>query len=108
MNALEEMFALQCEQAGLPEPVREFMAIPGRRYRWDFAWPDQDKRVLVEINGGTYAHMGHSTGSGIARDYSKSNCAQLRGWRTLVFDRRMVESGEAVTFVGKALGLIAD
>ncbi len=106
MNALEEMFALQCEQAGFPAPLREYAAVPGRRFRWDFAWTDA--RVLVEINGGTYAHMGHSTGTGIARDYEKSNCAQLRGWRTLVFDRRMVESGEAVTFVGKALGLIAD
>ena len=106
MSALEELFALQCEQAGLPTPVREYSAIPGRRYRWDFAWVDA--RVLVEINGGTYARMGHSTGAGISRDYAKSNCAQLRGWRTLIFDRRMVESGEAVEFIGQALGLIAD
>lgn len=103
MNALEEMFALQCEQAGLPTPVREYSAIPGRRYRWDFAWPD--KRVLVEINGGTYAHMGHSTGSGIARDYEKSNLAMLAGWRTFVFDRRMVEAGTALDVTAKALGI---
>jgi len=106
MSALEELFALQCEQAGLPTPEREYAAVPGRRYRWDFAWADA--RVLVEINGGTYARMGHSTGAGISRDYAKSNCAQLRGWRTLIFDRRMVESGEAVEFIGQALGLIAD
>ncbi len=103
MNALEEMFALQCEQAGLPTPVREYSAIPGRRYRWDFAWPD--KRVLVEINGGTYAHMGHSTGPGIARDYEKSNLAMLAGWRTFVFDRRMVEAGTALDVTAKALGI---
>ena len=103
MSDLEELFALQVKLAGLPEPVREFMAIPGRRYRWDFAWPDQDKRVLVEINGGTYAHMGHSTGSGIARDYEKSNLAMLAGWRTFVFDRRMVEGGAALAVVSKAL-----
>lgn len=105
-NPLEELFALQVRLAELPSPVREYAAIPGRRYRWDFAWPEQ--RVLVEINGGTYAHMGHSTGIGIARDYEKNNLAVLAGWRTFAFDRRMVESGEAVTFVGKALGLIAD
>ena len=104
-NPLEDLFALQVKLAGLPEPVREFMAIPGRRYRWDFAWPDQDKRVLVEINGGTYAHMGHSTGSGIARDYEKSNLAMLAGWRTFVFDRRMVEAGAALDITAKALGI---
>jgi len=103
MNALEEMFALQCEQAGFPAPLREYAAVPGRRFRWDFAWPD--KRVLVEINGGTYAHMGHSTGSGIARDYEKSNLAMLAGWRTFVFDRRMVEAGTALDVTAKALGI---
>ena len=103
MNALEELFALQVKLAGLPEPVREFMAIPGRRYRWDFAWPDQDKRVLVEINGGTYARMGHSTGTGIARDYEKSNLAVLAGWKVFAFDRRMVEGGAALAVVSKAL-----
>jgi len=101
MNALEEMFALQCEQAGLPTPVREYSAIPGRRYRWDFAWPEA--RVLVEINGGTYAHMGHSTGTGIARDYEKSNLAVLAGWKVFAFDRRMVEGGAALAVVSKAL-----
>ena len=103
MNALEEMFALQCEQAGLPTPLREYAAVPGRRFRWDFAWTDA--RVLVEINGGTYAHMGHSTGSGIARDYEKSNLAMLAGWRTFVFDRRMVEAGTALDVTAKALGI---
>ena len=102
-SALENLFAMQLDAAGLGGYVREFMAIPGRRYRWDFAWPDQDKRVLVEINGGTYAHMGHSTGPGIARDYEKSNLAMLAGWRTFVFDRRMVEGGAALAVVSKAL-----
>ena len=103
MSALEELFALQCEQAGLPTPEREYAAVPGRRYRWDFAWADA--RVLVEINGGTYAHMGHSTGTGIARDYEKSNLAMLAGWRTFVFDRRMVEAGTALDVTAKALGI---
>ncbi len=103
MNALEEMFALQCEQAGFPAPLREYAAVPGRRFRWDFAWTDA--RVLVEINGGTYARMGHSTGTGIARDYEKSNLAVLAGWKVFAFDRRMVEGGTALDVTAKALGI---
>jgi very-short-patch-repair endonuclease len=103
MNALEEMFALQCEQAGFPAPLREYAAVPGRRFRWDFAWTDA--RVLVEINGGTYARMGHSTGTGIARDYEKSNLAVLAGWKVFAFDRRMVEAGTALDVTAKALGI---
>ena len=64
-----------------------------------------DKRVLVELNGGTYAHMGHSTGTGIARDYEKSNLAVLAGWKAFAFDRRMVEAGTALDVTAKALGI---
>ena len=102
-NPLEDLFALQCEQAGFPAPLREYAAVPGRRFRWDFAWTDA--RVLVEINGGTYARMGHSTGTGIARDYEKSNLAVLAGWKVFAFDRRMVEAGTALDVTAKALGI---
>jgi len=64
-----------------------------------------DQRVLVEINGGTYARMGHSTGTGIARDYEKSNLAVLAGWKVFAFDRRMVEGGTALDVTAKALGI---
>ena len=102
-SELENAFAMQLDAVGLDGYVREYQAIPGRRYRWDFAWPD--KRVLVEINGGTYAHMGHSTGPGIARDYEKSNLAVLAGWKVFAFDRRMVEAGTALDVTAKALGI---
>ena len=107
-NPLEELFALQVKLAGLPEPVRQYPAgkvdaSTTRKFRYDFAWPEA--HILVEINGGTYAHMGHSTGSGIARDYEKSNLAMLAGWRTFVFDRRMVEAGTALDVTAKALGI---
>jgi very-short-patch-repair endonuclease len=65
---------------------REFNALPGRRFRWDFALPE--RRVLIEIQGGTYARTrtGHSTGAGLHRDYIKNNQAVINGWRVLYFD----------------------
>ena len=86
-SQLEAELALQIRALGLPEPIREYRAIKGRKFRFDFAWLEQ--RLLVEVNGGTYTKGAHSTGRGIARDYEKANLAVLQGWRALSFDGTM-------------------
>jgi very-short-patch-repair endonuclease len=95
-SALEDTFAFQLDAAGLTGYVREYQAIPGRKFRFDFCF--REARLLIEINGGTYSKGAHSTGTGIARDYEKNNLAQIGGWRVLSFDTKMVKSGEAVDF----------
>ena len=100
-SQLEAELALQIRALGLPEPIREYQAIKGRKFRFDFAWLEQ--RLLVEVNGGTYTKGAHSTGQGIARDYEKANLAVLQGWRVLTFDGKSVKSGEAVEVIRQAL-----
>ena len=101
-SALENLFAMQLDSAGLTGYVREYQAIPGRRFRFDFAW--RKERLLVEINGGTYSKGAHSTGTGINRDYEKGNLAVLNGWRVLSFDTKQVKSGAALEVVEKLIG----
>ena len=93
-SALENLFAFQLDSAGLTGYVREYQAIPGRKFRFDFAFVDE--RLLVEINGGTYNGGAHGRGVGINRDYEKGNLAVQHGYRLLQFDTKMVKSGEAV------------
>jgi very-short-patch-repair endonuclease len=100
-SALENLFAMQLDSAGLTGYVREYQAIPGRRFRFDFAW--RKERLLVEINGGTYSKGAHSTGTGINRDYEKGNLAVINGWRVLSFDTKMVKSGAALEVVEQIL-----
>ncbi len=102
-SALEAELALQIRALGLPEPIREYQAIKGRKFRFDFAWVAPEHRLLVEVNGGTYTKGAHSTGVGIARDYEKANLAVLQGWRVLTFDGKAVKSGEAVEVIRQAL-----
>ena len=100
-SSLEAELAMQIKALDLPEPIREYQAIKGRKFRWDFAW--LERKLLVEVNGGTYTQGAHSTGRGIARDYEKANLATLDGWRVLMFDGKAVKSGEAVETIRKAL-----
>jgi very-short-patch-repair endonuclease len=101
MSKLEDLLLFQIHAMGLPEPEREYRAIKGRMFRFDFAWLEQ--RLLVEVNGGTYTKGAHSTGQGIARDYEKANLAVLQGWRVLSFDGKAVKDGTAVEVISKAL-----
>ena len=100
-SSLEAELALQIRALDLPEPIREYQAIKGRKFRFDFAW--LERKLLVEVNGGTYTKGAHSTGAGIARDYEKCNLGVLQGWRVLSFDGKSVKSGEAVEVIRQAL-----
>jgi len=96
-SALENLFAMQLDSAGLAGYVREYRAIPGRKFRFDFAFVRE--RLLVEINGGTYNGGAHGRGVGINRDYEKGNLAVVNNWRVLSFDTKQVKSGAALEVV---------
>lgn len=89
-----DTFGLLCRAHGLPEPVREYVFAPPRKFRADWAWPLE--KVIVEQNGGIWRKGGHSSGRGLLRDYEKLNLAQVLGWRYLVYTPAQLSSGEAI------------
>lgn len=96
-NEAEEVFAGQLKDAGIVF-VREYLFIPGRKYRADFAF----NKIIVEINGGTWMQKsGHSTAQGIQRDYQKSNAAQLAGFIYLQFTPDEVYNNVAIETIKK-------
>lgn len=99
MSRLEDELGTQLALAGFNAFKREFCAIPGRRFRWDFAWPDD--KLLLEVQGGTFSRgkSGHSSGMGINRDCEKANLATLAGWRILTVDAKHVTSGQALRWI---------
>lgn len=105
MSHLEDNLTFQLWAATTPKHHSQYRAIHGRRFAWDFAWPEH--RLLVEVQGGTFAKgkMGHSTGMGQHRDMGKGNLAVLEGWRVLYFDEKMVKSGQALRWVQQALSI---
>lgn len=100
-SELENAFAMQLDAVGLDGYVREYQAIPGRRFRFDFCWVKE--RLAVEIQGGTYSRGAHARPLGIKRDYEKGNLAVQFGWRVLQFDADMVKSGQALDFTERML-----
>jgi very-short-patch-repair endonuclease len=90
---LEEMLWNRIQDALLPLPVRQFhWAKPERKYRSDFAYP-QD-RILIEVQGGIWAKNPgrHNRGSGYQSDSARDNLAALKGWKLLRFTEAMIKS----------------
>lgn len=79
-NLLERAFAaLGCPAT----PEHMFAKTAGRRWRFDWAWPDA--MVAVECEGGIWRRGGgaHSHPINIMRDLEKGNAAVLLGWAVL-------------------------
>lgn len=73
---------------GLP-PQREYLfaRVLGRKWRFDFAWPE--RLVAVELEGLTHGEGGrHQRVAGFAVDCEKYNSAVMLGWRVLRFTAR--------------------
>ena len=97
LSELEESFVLQCRYKKLPKPEREYKFCGWRKWRFDFAWPDQ--KVAAECEGGHWSGGRHTRGSGFEKDCEKYNVAQNLGWRVFRFTKSMIDSGEAIEFM---------
>ena len=101
MSDLEETMAWHLKAAGLPTPVREHLFAKPRRFRFDFAWPD--RKVALEVEGGTWVNGAHNRGAHFESDAVKYSEAALLGWTVLRVTAAMVNDGRALALVERAL-----
>jgi len=73
----------------LPQPQAEYRFHPDRRWRFDFAFPDQ--RLAIEFDGGQWVAHGGRHNRDTDRD--KLNTAAVMGWRLLRFSNQQWEAG---------------
>jgi very-short-patch-repair endonuclease len=100
-SRLEAVLDLHLKAAGIPAPEREYKFHSSRKWRFDFAFPDQ--KVGIECEGGSWINGAHSRGARFEKDAQKYNTAILGGWRVLRFTGRMIDSGEALETIEAAL-----
>lgn len=103
MSELEEVLALQIRADGLPEPERQYVFAPPRKWPFDFAWPD--RKLAVEVQGGTWTGGRHTRPAGYRNDCEKAIEAARRGWTVLPFTSDMVTEGYAVRTIREMLGV---
>lgn len=83
--SLNDDFAFQLDAIGIPYE-REYKAIPGRRFLFDFYIKPN---LLIELQGGVWMNKsGHNTGRGVTRDCVKSNLATLHNYKRYLYTSR--------------------
>lgn len=72
-----------CARYDIPEPESEYVFASPRRWRFDFAWPEDSHKVALEVDGGIWQNGRHTRGLGYLRDIEKLNRAAVLGWRVI-------------------------
>jgi hypothetical protein len=93
---------------GLPMPIAEypFAKEQGRKWRFDFAWPDLPPPagpLALECEGGVWSKGRHTRGKGFLNDMAKYNHAVLAGWRLLRCTPADVENGAVFELLKRAM-----
>ena len=96
-SPIERTLAYQMRVCGLPKPETEYRFHAPRKWRFDFAWPED--MFAVEIEGGTYSKRKsrHITPTGYRGDLEKYTEANALGWTLFRFDSKHVSSGHALS-----------
>jgi hypothetical protein len=96
---------LQLNALNLPLPVPEVQFFPGRKWRFDFAWPDI--KLALEIEGGIWVedNSAHRAPLKFINDMEKYNTAMLEGWRVIRVTPTEVKQndGRAITLIEQAM-----
>ena len=95
-SEIEELLALQIEQAGLPEPKREYHHLRGSKHRLDFCWPD--RMCGVEVQGNV-----HRIRERFEADITKRAQGLLQGWRILEVSGKTIRDGRAIEWIKQFL-----
>ncbi len=61
-----------------------------RRFRADFL--HRESKTIIEVQGGTWIKGGHSTGTGMKRDATKSLLAANEGWQIIPLTSGMLNA----------------
>lgn len=101
-KAAEDLLQWQLESVAIGGWTREMVFHPTRRWRFDFAWPDE--LLAVEINGGTFRKGGGAhTGAGFKRDVEKYMAAIEIGWTVMVVMPETVRPGRVLQVIERRL-----
>jgi len=107
-SSLETLAEMKLREANINNFVEEHRFCE-RRWRFDFAWPNQ--MVALEVEGGVWkgGKGGHTSGVGFTKDCEKYNTATVMGWKVLRVVGPQIRDGSMINWVkGVLSGEIED
>lgn len=99
-----EVLAMIFRRNGFPEPEREVLVSPDRRFRFDLAW--SKLMLAAEYEGGVWNRGRHTRAIGYTNDAFKYSLAALLGWSVVRVTQPMIEDGRADELAQLAAGSV--
>lgn len=100
---MTDLFCKMCVAQGLPRPQAEYRFHPARKWRLDWAFERDGKKVALEMEGVSKTGASrHQAIGGFLKDMEKYNEAALAGWLVLRCTVRQFETGEVFALLKRA------
>lgn len=90
-------FKSAAEAVGLGEWVQEHRFHPTRK--WKFDWANPENKIAMEQEGGIWIYGRHNRPSSMLKDMEKYNNAAALGWRVLKFTPQEFEKNVPLSFL---------
>ncbi len=74
-----DLFTVACPKMGLPTPTPEYKFHATRKWRIDYYFEANGRKVGLEVEGGIWTNGRHTRGAGFAGDMEKYNAAGAMG-----------------------------
>lgn len=97
------LFTRLCEVSGLPIPVAEYRFHATRKWRIDYYFERNGKRVALEVEGGVWTGGRHTTGKGFMGDMEKYNAISTAGIVLLRTTPDRLMTAETIEMIKQAL-----
>jgi len=103
MSGDHRILCALCDEVGLPHPEAEWEFTPHRKFRADFAWPENDPPLALEVDGGVWTGGRHTRSTGFLRDHEKRNEYATQGWRVIYTTPDKLYTMETIDLIRRAL-----
>lgn len=105
-DARANVFYGLCRKYGLPIACPEYRFDRERKWRFDYAFPEQ--KVALEVEGGVWTRGRHTRGSGYVKDMEKYSEAAAQGWRIVRVTPDQLCTLETIELLKRALAYHPD
>jgi len=99
----EQIFQKFCQSEGLPTPIPEYRFDENRKWRTDYFFELEGRKVALEVEGGVWGYGRHNRAAGFIGDMEKYNTLATKGILLIRVTPKELNTMKTIRLIKKAL-----